>query len=300
MNSKKDNFRLLEKALKLVPKIVLRKTNAAKRQQATVDLFKAVSKEIQKASKESEKRRRLLEGRRQHPWRICPIGEHWVSDHRRRYSPSSKNYPGTYAVSGTCRRSPTPHDYLDGTEIRLISEQRIKEDFKRPNPSLLDFQGPKLRGDAYDDLIGLWTTYWNETLVPEDLLDPDFVKALIATESGFNTKAVADAAKNVLARGLMQVRDDYPKILGRRGELKDHFVQIEAEDLHDPAIGIATGIRWLFHKKYLREKALRRPVAWREVVAYYKGYLDRAGRVTVKGSKELKRFDQQFAKLKGE
>lgn len=299
MSSKKDNLRLLEKALKLVPVIVAKKTKAAKRQQATVDLFKTVSKEILRASIESDKRRKSLVGRRQHPWRLCPVGEHWVSEHRRKYSSASKNFPGTYAVSGTCRRSPTPHDYLDSSEIRLISEQRLTENFKKPNPSLLGFKGPKIRGDAYDHLIGLWTAYWNETLGASDPLNPNFVKALIATESGFDANAVAKAAKNVFARGLMQVRDDYPKILGKRGELKDHFIQIEPEDLHDPAIGIATGIRWLFHKRYLQEKKRRKSVDWRDVVVHYKGYVNRRGRMTIEGAKELKKFDERLSALEG-
>ncbi len=299
MSSDKDNFKLLEKALKLVPKIVAKKTKAAKRQQAMIDLFKTVSKEILKASKENEKRRKLLQGRKQHPWRICPIGEHWVSDHQRRYKPDSKNYPGTYPVSGTCRTSPTAHDYLDASEIQLMSEQRIKESFPKPNSPRLGFDDPRASGDMYDDLIGLWTSYWNYILEPNELLDPNFVKALIATESSFQywAKAKVPRTKNVFALGLMQVRDDYAEILKSKGELKDYFLKIEKEDLYLPAVGIATGVRWLFHKRDLIQRKQKRKLSWKEIVLHYKGFVNPDGSLKKKAQKEYVRFMEYYNEL---
>jgi len=93
----------------------------------------------------------------------------------------------------------------------------------------------------------------NEVLHPEELLDPNLIKALIATESSFNHKAVANEKKpKIIARGLLQVREDSRQILAdQKGELKKHFIIVPSgEDLYDPNINICAGIRWLFHKKY--------------------------------------------------
>jgi hypothetical protein len=300
MSSSSDNFKLLEKALKLVPKIVSKKARAAKRQRAAIELFKVVSKQIQKVYKENEDKAKLLKNRKQHPWRICPIGEYWVSDYRRRYQTKSKNYPGTYPVSGTCRLSPTPHDYLDASEIKQMSEEHLKDDFLRPNPSRITFEDPKSAGDMYDDLIGLWTTYWNQMLPSDEPLDPDLVKALIATESGFKywAKAKVPHTKNVYALGLLQVRDDYVKILSKKGELKDFFIVLKKQDLYDPAVGIATGIRWLFHKRDLIEKKLKRKLKWNELILYYKGFVDSKGRPKPNADTEQKKFNRFYKLMK--
>lgn len=285
-----------------MPKIAAKSEKEAKRQQAAIDLFSIVSREILKASKQSEKRRKILKDRKQHPWRVCPIGDHWVSDHQRRYQVGSKNYPGKYPVRGSCRTSPTVHDYLDASEIALISEQHLKDDFPRPNSSRITFEDPKSAGDMYDDLIGLWTNYWNQTMPSDEPLDPNLVKALIATESGFRywAKAKVPHTKNVYACGLMQVRDDYVKVLGKKGELKDFFIIFDKQDLYDPAVGIATGIRWLFHKRDLKEKILKRKLKWDELILYYKGFIDAKGRPKPNADTEKKKFDRFYNLLKSQ
>lgn len=67
-------------------------------------------------------------------------------------------------------------------------------------------------------MIAGWTKYWNEVLLPKDNLDPNLVKALIATESGFNPDAKIKVGKKAgYARGLMQVTDWALNILKDEG-----------------------------------------------------------------------------------
>ena len=40
--------------------------------------------------------------------------------------------------------------------------------------------------NKYDVLIRGWVRYWNEIFQPKNPLDPNLVKALMATESSFN------------------------------------------------------------------------------------------------------------------
>jgi soluble lytic murein transglycosylase-like protein len=60
-------------------------------------------------------------------------------------------------------------------------------------------------GNEFDSLIRGWTQYWNDILMPSDHLDPDVVKALIASESGFDEKTWNHRRGKNAAYGLMQV-----------------------------------------------------------------------------------------------
>lgn len=55
----------------------------------------------------------------------------------------------------------------------------------------------------YDPLIAEWTQYWNDILKPHEPLDPNLVKALIYTESGFKPTILADPNDQDSARGFM-------------------------------------------------------------------------------------------------
>lgn len=48
--------------------------------------------------------------------------------------------------------------------------------------------------DDYDNVIGIWTDYFNKKFFSESPLDPDAVKALMASESGFNPEARSGVA----------------------------------------------------------------------------------------------------------
>ncbi len=197
-----------------------------------------------------------------HPWRLCPLGQYWVRPHDR---------IGTRGVAGHCRSNPSGKDQIYFDELQEIA--RIH--FGRLKSGLGSSRLGYSQGDKFDDLIRGWTRYWNEVLSPNTPLDPNLVKALIATESGFRARAKTRAGKRAgFARGLMQVTDWTQEILSdEEGELSDHLVNVDQGDLLDPNANIAAGIRWLFRKQETASARLGREATWYEAVADYKAYL---------------------------
>lgn len=208
---------------------------------------------------------------RTHPWRLCPAGEHWVRTHNMDVPPSKAHPDGYETVRhGHCARNPSGKDILYPDEIKEISERNFSN--VTPKPCTLNLEFGEIES-KYDNFIAGWTKYWNDVLVPTDPLDPNIVKALIATESSFNPKTMADKKNPKSARGLMQVTDDSRKYLGneKKGELKDHFVYASREDLFDPNINICAGIRWLFRKRQIASEILEHKASWEETVYEFKG-----------------------------
>ena len=128
-------------------------------------------------------------------------------------------------------------------------------------------------GNTYDSLIRGWTQYWNEVFKPKIFLDPNIIKALIASESSFITKPLPQQTKSAgKARGLIQITDQARKILGDpKGELKNHLVHLNQDDLLDPNATICAGIRWLFQKQKLASNRVGHEANWEEAVSEYKG-----------------------------
>lgn len=125
-----------------------------------------------------------------HSWRLCPGGAHWVSEHSRKTS------KGAARVKGHCRLNSSRKDQIYSGELIHISEKYFSKLLELPRADNLDF---KYRGNKYDILIAGWTTYWNDVLAPDERLDPNLVKALIATESGFHLDAKVRAGKRAFA-----------------------------------------------------------------------------------------------------
>lgn len=202
-----------------------------------------------------------------HPWRICPAGEHWVVTHPRKVP------KGLTQVSGYCRTNPSGKDQVYSEELKKIVLEHFNEIKLRATPDNLDF---KYRGNRYDVLIAGWTKYWNDVLKPDDKLDPNLVKALIATESGFDNEAKIKAGRKAgYARGLMQVTDWALEILkDEKGELRDHLVDLDQKDMADAELNIAAGIRWLHRKRETASAKLKRKASWTEAAADYKSYLE--------------------------
>jgi hypothetical protein len=98
----------------------------------------------------------------------------------------------------------------------------------------------------YDLLIAGWTKYWNEVLKTQDPLTPDFVKALIATESSFNL--VKDQSSNDgPAMGLIQITESTRKI--------HHNIKVEVSKFtmnQDPKLKMLDEIGKLTTPGYLR------------------------------------------------
>ncbi|HXH74025.1 MAG TPA: nucleotidyltransferase domain-containing protein [Bacteriovoracaceae bacterium] len=222
------------------------------------------------------------------PWRLCPLGEHWVIRH-----PKSIKSGKITDHDGHCRRNPKGKDILKSDEIKKISELEI---FKKVSvkASYSDLKYPD--GNKYNDLINGWCAYWNEMLIPDEKLHPNYVKALLATESGFNINPPT-FSKNHKAIGIMQIM---PETIGyvssRSKDLKDHFLEITKEDLKDPNIAIAVAIRWLF-RKYQLVKRKKKNATWLDSLEEYKGITDQKGKVPSDIRESLK---SKISELEGE
>lgn len=204
----------------------------------------------------------------QHRWRICPYGEHWVREHMMHIN-------GKEVVRHAhCALNPSKKDQLYPDEILEIARINFKR--LRGKPEL----APKTKvwkfenRDSYDHLIRGWTRYWNEIFNPKEPLDPNFVKALIASESGFRENVITKLGKRNFARGLLQITDQTIKELGNeKGELKDHYVNLTRAEALNPSINICAAIRWLFRKKETASSKLNKEASWEEALMDYKALL---------------------------
>lgn len=207
-----------------------------------------------------------------HPWRLSPSGQHWVSTHPLRIPPSKIHPEGSVTTrKGHCAKNPSGKDQLYLDEILEISQSKFSNVKARPCPQDLGFQKS---GNQFDDLIAGWTQYWNDVFEPEIPLDPNIVKALIASESGFKADRLANKKNSNSARGLMQLLNSTRKTLGdEKGELEDRFLTITKDDLNNPSANISAGIRWLFQKQKLASSYLGKNASWEDAVKNYKGKL---------------------------
>ncbi|MCM2278987.1 MAG: hypothetical protein NDJ89_13000 [Oligoflexia bacterium] len=190
-----------------------------------------------------------------------------VRTHPRRVPVSPKNPSGVTIVDRHPRRRHGPA--LNAGDIRSITATRDRKGLIYPANDQLGFRN----GNKYDELIAIWVDYFNEKFPvapPNAPLDPDVIKALIASESGFET-----SPKNPQAIGIAQITPETLRILlNPEGETKDFtFKGIRQKDLEDPEIAIPMGIRWILRKKRLAEGKLGRGATPEEIVLEYKGLL---------------------------
>lgn len=206
--------------------------------------------------------------KKNHPWRVCSIGKHFVREHKL-HIPPSKTHPDGMLVTRHqhCADNPSKKDLLSLDEILEISNTHFSSLIGPPNKKILtEFEN----ADKYDELIRGWVCYWNDIFNPLAQLNPNLIKALIATESSFRL----DPKKNKSAHGLMQITNETLKILSdHRGELKNHIINVNQKDILDPSTNICCGVRWLFRKKETASSRLRRDATWFEAIADYKSYL---------------------------
>ncbi len=97
---------------------------------------------------------------------------------------------------------------------------------------------------------------------------------MIATESSFDVKAKAFAGKRAgHARGLMQVTDQTLKFLkGHKTEARNQLIILNEDDMNDPVLNIAAGVRWLYRKKEIADARYKSESSWLRSVMFYKGY----------------------------
>ena len=215
--------------------------------------------------------------------KLCPIGEHWVRKHPMKVPPSKKSPAGVTTRRAHCARNPTSKGKITPMDIKKIAKDPSFQSDKKPCPIPLRFKS----GGAYDDLIAGWVQYWNDVFKLDDPLTPNLVKALIASESGFDRKKLASRKNQKSARGLMQLLDKTRVILGdQKGELKEHHMALTRTDLLDASMNIYAGVRWLFYKKLRASAKLGRNASWEEAVAEYKSL-----------SKDLKAGDPRAEEL---
>jgi soluble lytic murein transglycosylase-like protein len=204
--------------------------------------------------------------------------------------PPSKKHPS----GGMTIRHQHPrriYTSYDSNELRQIAKKYDINKTPKPTPNDLGFSN----GNKFDKIIAIWVDYFNKTFPPSPPfapLDPDVIKALIASESGFNP-----SSQNQKAKGIAQITPETLKALQNpNGELKDHlFKDILQKDLNDPEIAIPLATRWIFQKKYLVEQKLKRAATNEEIIMAYKGILN--SRSELKES-ELKAFKRIYNEIK--
>jgi len=198
-------------------------------------------------------------------------------------------------VDGHCRKNRSKKDQLKGDEIDLISNHDL---FKNPKlTAATNNLGFEKYHNEFDGLINGWVAYWNDVFKIDPPLHPNFVKALMATESGFNPKSIApNKIKKIgFARGLMQITERTQRQLsGDEKELKDHLVILDDEEIWDPNKNICAGVRWLFRKREILKSQIKRDPIWREVLMGYKGKI---GSKTNETKDVQKRLNEYFEKL---
>lgn len=222
------------------------------------------------------------------PWRVCPIGQHWVRRH-----PKQLKAGKITDHDGHCRKNPSKKDFLKGDEMELIvtSDLFLNPKVKVSKNNLKMHLVSIEKQNQYDDLISGWTAYWNDVFRLKNPLHPNYVKALMATESTFDPKARAPNSKKIgLARGLLQLTEQTTRLAKshKQHEYKDHFVDLEYKDLWDPNKNISFGIRHLFRKRETAKARLKREPTWFEVLMDYKGRLKSKTAESAKTREKLK------------
>lgn len=189
-----------------------------------------------------------------------------VHRHPRRVPVSKKNPTGVTIVSQHVRH--ISGSKLGPKEIKKITKEYRRTNLAYPNPNDLKYKD----GNKYDEIIGIWVDYFNLKFITPPLapLDPNIIKALIASESDFRVNP-----KNPKAVGIAQITPDTLKTLQNpNGETKDFlFSSVRQKDLKDPEIAIPLAIRWIFRKHQTAANKLKRPPNAEELILEYKGLL---------------------------
>jgi len=211
-----------------------------------------------------------------------------VKEHLRKVPVSKKNPAGMTIVDKHPRR--LKGTYLDAKEIDETFKNYYKKKIVYPSSNKLVKDYPD--SDKYDDLIAVWTDYFNNKFPSESLLDPDVVKALIGSESDFRLDPF-----NPLAIGIAQItKETFKALQDPKGEVKEFiFTKFAQKDLKEPIYAIPMAIRWLFRKKRLARGKLGREPNSEEIILEYKGLLRST---TGYKDRALKKFRETYDKLK--
>ena len=212
-----------------------------------------------------------------------------VREHPLHAPVSKKNPTGMTIRDHHLRR--LPGTYLDPEEINSIFKNYDRKGIVYPSKKRLTEYYKE--ADKYDELIAVWTDYFNKKFNSNPLLDPDVVKALIASESGFRL----DPKENKIAFGIAQItKSTFKILLDPGGETKDFiFKKIRQKDLKDPSIAIPLAVRWLHRKKTIAKSKLGKEPNHEEIILEYKGMLK--SKTDLK-KKALGNYKERYEKLK--
>lgn len=209
-----------------------------------------------------------------HPWRICPIGKHFIKKHVV-HIPPSKEHPNGEIIERHehCAINPSKKDILSFDEIQAMTEKYFHQLSGPPKSGVFTDYA---YADKFDAEIRGWTRYWNDIFSFPDPLSADLVKALIVSESSFHSKTNRPAGKGKgRARGLMQVTDATMHILSdHHGELSNYLICFDHSKLLDPSANICVGVRWLFRTMIMAKSRIGDKATWIDAVAVYKGKLE--------------------------
>lgn len=210
-----------------------------------------------------------------------------VHEHPMHVPVSKKNPTGVTIRDQHLRR--LKGTYLDREEIDSIFKSYDRKNIVYPAPKKLTLKN----SDKYDEIISVWTDYFNKKFSTDPPLDPDIIKALIASESEF----VENPSENKKAFGIAQITpESFDALQDSKGEVKEFiFNDIRKKDLKYPNINIPMAIRWLFRKKRLAEGKLGRSADAEEIILEYKGLLK--SKTSFKNS-ALEKFKKHYAELK--
>lgn len=211
-----------------------------------------------------------------------------VRSHSRRVPISEKNPTGTTIVDRHSREY--DGQSLDRDQIKAIVKAYPHKNLLFPSVIDLGFRFEK----QYDILIAIWCDFFNKKFPASEAIDPNVLKALIASESSFHEVT----PKNSIAFGIAQITKETLKVVqDPAGETRNFiFKKIRLKDLHDPDICIAIAARWLFRKRETAKSKLKRIPSNEELILEYKGLLKSSTRYKDKG---LENFRTHYEKLIG-
>ena len=211
-----------------------------------------------------------------------------VREHPLTVPVSKKNPTGKTVRDRHIRRLP-------GTDLNRDQILEIFKNYKRKGliyPTTKKLLKDYKNSDDFDELIALWIDYFSKKFAKQ-ALDPNSVKALIASESSFQV----DPKDKRIALGITQITKKTLKILqDPKGEAKEFiFKEIRQKDLKDPGIAIPLAIRWLYRKQQTARSKLGREPSHEEIVMEYKGWLKGDSAMRKSG---LNNYREHYGKLK--
>jgi hypothetical protein len=126
-----------------------------------------------------------------------------VREHPLHVPVSEKNPSGTTIRDRHVRR--LKGTYLDSIEVEEIFKNYDKKNIIYPTEKKLT----QPNSDKYDEIIAVWCDYFNKKFGTNPSLEPNVVKALIASESDFRL----DPKENAKAFGIAQITPETFKAL---------------------------------------------------------------------------------------